>query len=48
MKAVNESKSPLNKEEKETYKGTMFSVGVVGFVILITYLVLYGLYMARV
>jgi len=29
-------------------RGTIFSVTVVGAVILITYIVLYGLYMARV
>ncbi len=29
-------------------RGTWVSVGVVGAVILITYIVLYGLYMARV
>ena len=37
------------KEEHEApLKGTWISVGVVGVVILATYLILYGLYMARV
>lgn len=36
------------KKEHDTMKGTMFSVGVVGVVIFITYLFIYGLYMARV
>ncbi|MBT2729355.1 hypothetical protein J7E63_20905 [Bacillus sp. ISL-75] len=36
-------------ERQETpLKGTWISVGVVGVVILATYLILYGLYMARV
>ncbi len=35
-------------ESSTTVKGTIFSVGVVGAVIFITYLIIYGLYMARV
>ncbi len=42
------TKEPEVKQPEETVKGTMFSVGVVGAVILITYLIVYGLYMARV
>ena len=35
--------------EKETsIKGTLISVGLVGAVILVTYLVVFGLYMSRV
>ncbi|MCR2823503.1 cytochrome C oxidase subunit II [Lederbergia panacisoli] len=37
----------VKNESKENLKGTMFSVGIVGAVILLTYLVLYGLYMVR-
>lgn len=45
--------SKVNREEKfdeeqVSHKGTWISLGVVGAVILITYLVLYGLYMSRV
>lgn len=35
-------------KETETVKGTIFSVGVVGAVILLTYVIVYGLYMMRV
>ncbi|WP_156351148.1 hypothetical protein [Neobacillus vireti] len=42
------SKVSRKKADKESYKGTIFSVTVVGAVILVTYFVLYGLYMARV
>ncbi len=38
----------LDGENVTSLKGTAISVGVVGAVILITYIVLYGLYMARV
>lgn len=34
--------------EEQTVKGTIFSVGIVGAVIFITYIVIYGLYMVRV
>lgn len=34
--------------EEHSLKGTMVSVGIVGVVILFTYIVMYGLYMARV
>ncbi|SEB10126.1 hypothetical protein SAMN05421743_11697 [Thalassobacillus cyri] len=34
-------------EESSTIKGTIFSVAVVGGVIFVTYLLIYGLYMAR-
>ena len=37
-----------NKTETETTKGTMFSVGIVGAVILITYFIVYGLYLVRI
>lgn len=37
-----------NKTETETSKGTMFSVGIVGAVILITYVIVYGLYLVRI
>ncbi|MGG3466098.1 hypothetical protein ABES02_00715 [Neobacillus pocheonensis] len=36
------------KAEKETHVGTWISVGVVTAVILVTYFVLFGLYMGRV
>ena len=36
------------KVEEESQKGTAFSVTIVGAVILITYFVLFGLYMGRV
>ncbi|WP_156422633.1 cytochrome c oxidase subunit 2A [Bacillus sp. FJAT-29937] len=36
------------KVEEESEKGTALSVTLVGAVILITYLVLFGLYMGRV
>ncbi|WP_152526165.1 cytochrome c oxidase subunit 2A [Thalassobacillus devorans] len=35
-------------EESSTIKGTIFSVAVVGGVILVTYLLIYGLYMTRI
>ncbi|MFG6116211.1 hypothetical protein ACGTN9_13600 [Halobacillus sp. MO56] len=35
-------------EEKSSIKGTIFSVTVVGVVIFLTYLLIYGLYMARI
>lgn len=38
----------LNKEKETSLKGTWFSVGVVGAVILVVYLIIFGLYMARV
>ncbi|MEH7011006.1 hypothetical protein V7087_09300 [Neobacillus niacini] len=37
-----------NKEHEAPLKGTWISVTVVGVVIVATYLVLYGLYMARI
>ncbi|MFO1443309.1 cytochrome c oxidase subunit II [Bacillus sp. Bva_UNVM-123] len=37
-----------NKRDTESVKGTIFSVGVVGAVILITYFIMYGLYMVRI
>lgn len=43
--------SDLDKKPEETHKaekGTIVSVTVVGIVILLFYLVLYGLYMSRV
>jgi hypothetical protein len=44
---VNKTKTEVVSTEEETQKGTIISVSVVGLVILITYLVLYGLFMAR-
>ncbi|MGM0878144.1 MAG: cytochrome C oxidase subunit II [Bacillota bacterium] len=44
---VNHEKK-LDEEKKSSLKGTFISVGVVGAVIFITYLVVYGLYMVRV
>jgi hypothetical protein len=41
----------VDQEEKEvetSIKGTLISVGLVGTVIFITYLVVFGLYMTRV
>jgi hypothetical protein len=35
------------KENENSLKGTCFSVGVVGAVILVNYLILYGLFMSR-
>jgi hypothetical protein len=37
----------LGQEIKTERRGTWFSLGIVGAVILITYLVFFGLYMAR-
>jgi hypothetical protein len=37
-----------NKENEAPLKGTWISVTVVGAVIVATYIVLYGLYMARI
>jgi hypothetical protein len=36
------------KDQEEPLKGTWLSVTVVGAVIVATYIVLYGLYMARI
>ena len=41
-------KNKHNEQQEEPLKGTWISVGVVGVVILFTYLVLYGLFMSRV
>lgn len=41
-------KAKSGKKDEAPLKGTWISVGVVGVVILATYLLLYGLYMARV
>lgn len=38
----------IGEENESSLKGTFFSVGVVGAVILITYIIVFGLYMARV
>lgn len=51
MKALNEKTNEVtqNEHNQEPSKvGTWISVGIVGLVILATYFVLYGLYMARV
>ncbi|GAA0341808.1 hypothetical protein GCM10008967_35250 [Bacillus carboniphilus] len=37
-----------SEEEKESMLGTYFSVGIVGGVILLTYVIVFGLYMIRV
>jgi hypothetical protein len=42
------SKQKNNKESEAPLKGTWVSVTVVGLVIVATYVVLYGLYMARI
>lgn len=47
MKLSNMNQDDNLSKEQETYKGTLFSVSVVGAVIFITYLIIYGLYMAR-
>lgn len=47
MKAPNIQVEDKNKEAEHTVKGTMFSVGVVGFVILLTWLLLFVIYMYR-
>ena len=48
MEAPNvEQGEKLDKENESSIKGTLISVGLVGSVILITYLVVFGLYMAR-
>jgi hypothetical protein len=38
----------VEMENETSIKGTMISVGLVGTVILITYFVVFGLYMTRV
>ncbi|WP_313801283.1 cytochrome c oxidase subunit 2A [Cytobacillus sp.] len=48
METKNKSKTEMVSSQEETHKGTIVSVTVVGLVILVTYLVLYGLYMARI
>lgn len=49
METVETNKAETEvRPPEDTVKGTMFSVGVVGAVILITYLIVYGLYMVRV
>lgn len=46
VKANREKK--LDKEKETSLKGTWISVGVVGVVILVVYLIIFGLYMSRV
>ncbi|MDR6124832.1 cytochrome c oxidase subunit 2A [Neobacillus drentensis] len=41
-------KNKQSEHQEKPLKGTWISVGVVGVVILLTYLVLYGLFMSRV
>lgn len=48
MKSINDTRKKLDKENETSLKGTWISVGVVGAVILIVYLLVFGLYMARV
>jgi hypothetical protein len=43
-----EDKKKLSEEHEPPLKGTWFSVGVVAAGIFVTYLLVYGLYMARV
>ncbi|KGX86405.1 hypothetical protein [Pontibacillus marinus] len=38
----------LDQEPKTSSKGTYFSLGVLAAVILVTYIILYGLYMFRI
>ncbi|WP_154669846.1 cytochrome c oxidase subunit 2A [Bacillus niameyensis] len=45
---VNRQENIDKESQSTTVKGTIFSVTVVGVVIFITYLIIYGLYMARV
>jgi len=47
MGAAKPNHGKKGSKENETMVGTFFSVGVVGAVILFTYIVLYGLFMAR-
>ncbi|GGC78326.1 hypothetical protein GCM10007216_06080 [Thalassobacillus devorans] len=48
MAESNVKKSEEVAEEHSSIKGTVFSVAVVGGVIFLTYLLVYGLYMARI
>jgi hypothetical protein len=45
---VNKDKKKSGENQEAPLKGTWISVSVVGVVILLTYFLLYGLYMARV
>ncbi|MFG6117686.1 hypothetical protein [Thalassobacillus sp. B23F22_16] len=48
MAESNVKKTEEVVEEHSSIKGTIFSVAVVGGVIFLTYLLIYGLYMARI
>jgi hypothetical protein len=48
MAATNETHKGKKQEQEAPLKGTWISVTVVGLVIVATYIVLYGLYMARI
>ncbi len=47
MKTAKSDLETSDRANESTLKGTFFSVGVVGAVILVTYLLIYGLYMVR-
>ncbi|WOV88943.1 hypothetical protein QWT69_07520 [Sporosarcina oncorhynchi] len=47
MKATEVQVDPLEVEVENTVKGTMFSLGIVGFVILLAWLLLFVIYMYR-
>jgi hypothetical protein len=42
------AKKVKGAEESSSIKGTIFSLGVLGATLFITYLIVYGLYMARI
>ncbi|WP_170885624.1 hypothetical protein [Bacillus alkalicellulosilyticus] len=46
--AILKPQETKKQKEKSSLVGTAFGVGLVGAVILVTYLIIYGLYMARV
>jgi hypothetical protein len=48
MATTNETHKGKKHEQEAPLKGTWISVTVVGLVIVATYIVLYGLYMARI
>jgi hypothetical protein len=49
MEAPNvEQEEKLSNDNETSIKGTLISVGLLGSVILITYLVVFGLYLTRV
>ena len=42
-----EKEEKLSSDNETSIKGTLISLGLLGTVILVTYLVVFGLYMAR-